>query len=75
METLRATFVRAGFAFISGRRYDVVESLQAVVDSGRNLIIKCDSEAEKVFFEDSLAVPDDRKLTVIMAPIGLFAGS
>lgn len=66
-------FFDASELLMYSRRFDVVESLQVIVDSGRDLIIKCDNEREKVFYEDSLTVPDDRKLTVIVAPMALFA--
>lgn len=67
-------FFDASELMMYSRRFDVVESLQAITDSGRDLIIKCDNAREKAFYEDSLVVPDDRKLTVIVAPMALFNG-
>jgi len=69
-----ALFFDASELMMQSRRFDVVESLQAIIASGRDLIIKCDNEREKTFYEDSLSVPDDRKLTVIVAPMALFRG-
>lgn len=71
----RTLFFDAGEILMYSRRFDVVECLQVLIDGGHDLIIKCDNENEKAFYEDSIAVPDDRKLSVIAAPIALFTNA
>ena len=68
-------FFDASELMMFSRRFDVLEDLQAILNGGRDLIIKCDGEREKTFYEDSLVLPDERKLTVFVAPMPLFAGA
>lgn len=68
-------FFDASEIVMYSRRFDVLESLQEVLDGERNLIIKCDSEREKTFYEGGLSAAHGKELTVIVAPMALFADS
>lgn len=52
---------------------DIVENIQYIINSGYNIIISCQHEVQKNFFENSLLVPENREVSVIVAPMPTLA--